>query len=323
MDLTKLVATHRAAAAAGAAPHRDDGGAGRPATAPRRLDLRLLVHEAARHRARELAAHARELRLRLGAAAVRSEPRLLAALLQRLLDWGHEQACGRVELTLDHTPWPERAQLCCSFARLPADAWPTTTHDGHLTDEPDDTRTWRAVENLAAMLGLVLRRHDGDGRSVAVIEFPCTLAPGLAAAAAADDGPGDTVPAELCPQPLVGHQVLLLAARRELRGQAAAALRPLRPMLDFVTSVDAARDYCATGLPHSLVYEEGLADAAFERLRYQLGRQSPRLVFVRIVDAGRWLDIAHAGGRTLVSVGRDALIDALPAALRFEITRLS
>ena len=319
MELSRLSALRSAAPGAAAGPAR--GAADRdltPTAAPRRIDLRLLVHEATRRRARQIAANAHELRLRLGPAAVRSEPRLLAALLQRLLDWSHEQACGRVEITLDHTPWPERAQLVCAFARLPADAGPARD----VAAAPS-TRSWRAVENLAAMLGLVLRRFEGDGRCDAVLEFPCTLAPALAAGIANDEDAAETVPAELCPPPLAGHQVLLLAARRELRGQVAAALRPLRPMLDFVASVDAARDYCANGLPQSLVYEEGLADAAFERLRYQLGRQSPRLVFVRIVDAGRWLDIAQAGGRPLVSVGRDAVIDALPAALRFELARLS
>jgi DNA-binding NtrC family response regulator len=122
-------------------------------------------------------------------------------------------------------------------------------------------------------------------------------------------------------QPLAGHHVLVLATRREVRNLIRQALRPMGLMLDFAGSVEEARLVCADGLPHALVYEASLGGSRFERLRDEMLDQLPTLAFVRVEEDGRAVEVINAGNRQITSVGRDAIIQSLPAALQDELAR--
>jgi hypothetical protein len=70
-----------------------------------------------------------------------------------------------------------------------------------------------------------------------------------------------------------------------------------------------------------VVYEASLAGPEFERLCAEWRADAPQLGFVRIVDQGLAFEVLNLGRGPVSCVGRDALIESLPAALHFELAR--
>ncbi|MBE0548913.1 MAG: hypothetical protein IH627_14955 [Rubrivivax sp.] len=293
---------------------------GRVAVRHVRLDLTALLRVAVRERAREIATQGIEVRQLLAPVEVRSDATLLSSLLRSVLGWSFEHACARIELTLDIASWPAQARLHCAFAyRLADDMAALEASPADRTDASLDTLSWLLLQQTAAVLGIGLGRRDAHGLTELTLEFPATLAPTLPALQG--EAAEDTVPAALDIQSLAGHRVLAVVAQREMRSLMHQALRPLGVMLDFVATVDEARQFCEGGLPHALVYEATPASEPFERLRAELAAEAPRLAFICIVEHGRAFEVLSVGGRPLCCVGRDAIIDSLPAALAFELAR--
>jgi len=92
-------------------------------------------------------------------------------------------------------------------------------------------------------------------------------------------------------------------------------------MIDFVTSVDEAREFCRGGMPHAVVHEAALGGEAFERLRNELLSEAQTLAFVQVTEDGSGFDVRSNGNREVVCVAREAIVESLPAALMFELTR--
>jgi len=115
--------------------------------------------------------------------------------------------------------------------------------------------------------------------------------------------------------------VLALVPRRELRGPVREALRPMGLLLDFVATVDEARQLCASGLPHVVVYDAALAGDDFDRLCAEWRADAPQLGFVRLVEHGRAFEVLNLGSGPVACVGRNAIVESLPAALHFELAR--
>jgi len=290
---------------------------GRVRQAPEPLDLTSMLREALLQRGREIEARGFELRQRLRPACVIGDATLTYSLLQALLDWAFEHAHSRIEITIDHRTWPERAVLTCRFANRPADEAPGTSPGQQR--QALETMSWRLLHQTAATLGLPIEREDGPGDTEVAIEFPRTIGespPGVATLAlAAPDGP----PAN--PRSLVGVHVLVVAARREVRQLVREALRPAGLMLDFVTSIDEAREFCRGGMPHALVHEAALGGEGFERLRRELLAEVPRLAFIQISEEGKGFEVRRQGHREIATVARAAVVDSLTSALVFELSR--
>jgi len=179
--------------------------------------------------------------------------------------------------------------------------------------------SWCLLQQTAAALGLVLHRKDTASRTTMTLEFPETLAPRIDGLSAIElDDPSQR---SLNSQPLAGRHVLVLAARREVRNTVREALRPLGLMIDFVTSVEEAIEFCRDGLPHAIVYEAALSGARFEKMRSELLAELPALAFVQIAEHGKAFEVLNLHGRQFASVGRDAIIESLPAAMMFELSR--
>jgi hypothetical protein len=288
---------------------------GRVRVNPERLDLTALLHESVRERAREIHARGIELRQQLVPAEVRTDAALLPSLLAAVLDWSFEHACAVIDLKLSVPGWPGRAQLRTAFGYRAADELVTAAAPlAGDTDPALDSMSWRLLQQTAAVLGLDLWRRDAQGTTELTLDFPDTLAPSLQTLF----NPG--APAANS-QPHAGRHVLAWVPRRELRGQVRAALRPMGVLLDFVATIDEARQLCASGLPHVVVYEASLAGPEFERLCAEWRADAPQLGFVRIVDQGRAFEVLNLGRGPVSCVGRDALIESLPAALHFELAR--
>ncbi len=296
---------------------------GRVQLANERLDLTGLLSEALRQRGREIDARGIEVRQVLSSAEIMSDSTLVFSLLQTVLDWSFEHAFGRIDMTIEVKSWPAHACLSVAFQHQPPDEVvdvPTGRTAAPVHEARLNTMAWRLIQQTAGVLGLDLTRADQPGKTKMVMEFPQTLAPRLVNPGTAPEAEERTVQAHNS-QPLAGRHIVVLAARREVRNVVRTALRPMGLMVDFVTSVEELRQLVADGLPHAVVYEAAIAGEAFERLRGEMLAEVPTLVFIRIADQGKAFEVLNLGGRQFTSVGRDAIMVALPEALTFELAR--
>lgn len=285
------------------------------------LDLTALFGEALRQRGREIEARGIEVRQVFAPASVKSDATLLFSMLQTTLDWCFEHAASRIDLKLQIKNWPAHARVTVAFLHQPPDEVITTADGAVPAEEPAlSTMSWRLMQQTAAVLGLPMKRTDHPGRTELEIEFPETLAQSLQTldAMVSDVDSGSQAHNS---QPLAGRHVVVLAARREVRNTVREALRPMGLMLDFVTSVEEAQQLVADGLPHAMVYDSTLAGDHFERLRSEMLAEVPNISFIRLAEQGKAFEVLNLGGRQFASVGRDAIIQSLPAALMFELSR--
>jgi hypothetical protein len=295
-------------------------GNGQVQLANERLDLTALLREALRQRAREIDTRGIEVRQLFSPAEVSSDATLLFSLLQTTLDWSFEHAVSRIDLTLDVKSWPAHARLASSYLHCPPDEVDTSAAPLNAGEDVVlNTMSWRLLQQTASVLGLVLKRHDTPGKTELTIEFPNTLAPRLLSL---DDMKEDAAsePAHNS-QPLAGRHVLVIAPRREVRNVVREALRPMGLMIDFVSSVEEAKELSSDGLPQAVVYEAALGGERFERLRSEMLAQAANVAFIQITEQGKAFQLHNVGGRQFASVGRDAIIESLPAALVFELSR--
>jgi hypothetical protein len=293
---------------------------GRVGVNKERVDLSALLREALAQRMREIAARGLEVRQSITPADVLVDPTLLFTLLQALFDWSFEHAASHVDVLVDIRGWPERVHLVCSFSHQPPDV---ASHDApEVTASRLETMSWRLLECCASTMGLKLERHDTLGRTLLDLEFGSPLT---------KDDAADTLlnlDLEARPtsghnsKPLAGSHVLLVVARRDVRALVRDALRPMGLMLDFVSSVEEARQFCMGGLPHAVVFEAPLGGSRMHRLQAELVAEAPMLAFIEIAEEGQAFEATHAAGQVHARVSRTSLAEALPAALVFELSRV-
>jgi hypothetical protein len=295
-------------------------GNGRVQLAHERLDLTALLREALRQRGREIAARGIEVQQVFTTAEVMSDSTLTYSLLQAVLDWSFEHAISRLDLRLGVNNWPAHAQLTATYYHQAPDEVGSGAAPLDGGEEPAlNTMSWRLLQQTAAVLGLPVQRRDTPARTELLLEFPDTLAPRVQGLELAESD--DTAALVQNSQPLAGRHVLVVAARRELRNLVREALRPMGLMLDFVPSLEEAQQLCSGGLPHAVIYDGTLAGDRFERLRDEMWAEVASIAFIRIAEQGKAFEVLNVGGRQFASVGRDALIGSLPAALLFELSR--
>jgi hypothetical protein len=287
--------------------------AGRVRQKPAPQDLTQMLRDALAQRARETASRGIDLHQEFDNATALADPSMLSALLQALL----EHARSRIEFRIDQTAWPIHARLACRFAFVPPDELPATPPQP--SGDVLDTVGWRLLQQLAHTLGVALHREDRNGATKVSIEFAQAPSSGpirlrsLDAGEAPAGGPNS--------QPMVGRHVLVISSRRETRNCIRQSLRPLGLMVDYVGSIDEAREFCAGALPHAIVFEAALAGEKFSRLRAEWSADVPTLAFIEISEEARALEISDLGGTRTSRVGRDVLMSALPGALHFELAR--
>jgi hypothetical protein len=282
---------------------------------PEPLDLTVMLREALLQRGREIEARGVEVRQRLKPACVMGDATLTYALLQTALDWSFEHTRAHIEFELAQQAWPQRAVLTLRFAHRPVDeaaGAPPQAAEAALA-----TMSWRLLHQTAATLGLPIAREDRPGDTCVTIEFPHTIVEAPAGPKLVLGGhvhaPGG--------RPLAGSHVLVVAARREVRSRVRESLRSLGLMLDFVTSVDEAREFCRGGMPDAVVHEAALGGEAFERLRRELKDEAATLAFVQITEDGKGFEVRRQGSRELATVAHAAIVEALPTALVYELAR--
>ena len=294
---------------------------GRVTLSEEKLDLTIMLREALAQRGREMASRRIEVRQVLNPATVASDPTLLFSLLQGVLDWCFEHTLSRIDLTVEIKTWPAQAQLHCAFAHSAAEVssgTPATVVAANL-----QTMSWRLIERCAHTLGLTIERHDSADRTLLTLGFPKTLMTSESVDTMLDLGLelDTTADAGRNSKPLAGSHVLVVSGRREIRSAVRDTVRSMGVMLDFVGSVAEAREFCAGGLPHAMVYEAALGGGHMQRLMAELSAEAPALAFIEIGEQGRPFEVTNVLGREHSRVSKAALAEALPQALLFELGR--
>jgi CheY-like chemotaxis protein len=285
-----------------------------------RVHLTNTVQSVLAYRAREMQAKGVQLTQSLLPIEVQIDASMLFGLLNALVDWWLDCAHGTVELRIDTRNWPVRAQLSCAF-----------THQAHeqpvgSTASDDDAMArldnmhWHLLTQTARVLGLVFDRQVTPHTVRLNIEFPGTIHSLMHEEVHHVDSQGfaDSVNSK----PLAGSHVLVVAGQRDVRLQVREALRSMGMVLDFVTSVRDAIEFCREGLPHAIVFDGTLRSPAFERLASGIRQEVPEFVFIELTNEGRSFDISTISATGMARVGREGIANALPSALVYELSRV-
>jgi hypothetical protein len=249
---------------------------------------------------------------------------LLSALVHTLLDWALRHACSQVDIQLDMKSWPPHTRLVCRFDHLPPDQAVRATDEcataALARHAPAlDSLPWHLLLQVARTMQLPIEREDADGSTVLTVEFPHTANDTLQGASSFDISSGFALANES--RPLAGRQLLVMALRREVRNQVRQAVAHMGLILEFVTTTEAAREFCQHALPSAIVYESAIYDGAFDRLRNDIRQQGPELAWIEITEQGEAFEISSFGGMSMARVGRDAIGTSLPSALMFELAK--
>ena len=292
--------------------------AGNVRLAHERVDLAALLREAVTLRQRESRSRDIQIKQTYAELNVVSDAALMFSLVETTLDWAFEHARSRLVLRLDAKTSPTRGRLTCAFLRRRPDLSPP----GDMVDGQDtalSTLSWRLLQQTAAVLGLVLTRHDTSDRSEMRLTLPDAEAPPATALPGLDT---DEVSSQFWhEQPLAGRHVVVLAAQREVRNIVRDLLRPMGTMIDFVATLDEARQLFEDALPHAIIHEAAFAGERFDQLRSSLLQEAPALAFIQIANGHQAFEVLQAEGHRYASMGVEALHDSLPAALLFELSR--
>lgn len=278
-----------------------------------RLNLANTLQSVLTHRQREIASRGIHVKQSTRPIEVLVDPALLFSLLNAVLDWAVEAARSAVDLRVDLKTWPVHGRISCSFAHAGADD-ATPDHGSAL-----ESVNWHLVQQIARAMDLEMDREDSAARVKLVLEFPRTVNDELEGLTTVELDHGDS--SSLNSKPLAGSQVLVLAARREVRVKVRNAIANMGLIVDFVASVDEAVDFCRDGLPHAIIFEGVLRGERLDQLADDIRAELPSFSFIEIVEEGNAFEISGFNGMSHARVGRDSLQHSLPSALVFELSR--
>jgi CheY-like chemotaxis protein len=290
------------------------------------VSLAQVLRDVLAQRADDLAARGIAIKQVLRPAEVIVDASLLSALLHAVLDWSLRHARTPVEFRLDMRTWPVHARFACRFGHLPPDqvagadtasSRSTPAAPRHL--ESLDCLSWRLLEHLALTMQLPLERVDGVGDTVLTLEFPHTANDSLEGASAIEIDSAFALSGDS--RALSGSHVLVIATRRDVRNQIRQAVSHMGLMLDFVTSIEAALEFCQQGLPHAIICEAAAYDRSLEQFRHDVARLGTPPAWIEITELGEAFEVSSFGGTAMARVGRDAITSSLPSALMFELAR--
>ena len=269
------------------------------------------------HRARETEARGITVKPILKPADVIVDASLLFSLLNTVLDWALANARSQIEFGVGMKTWPVHARLTCRFAHRPADELDDGAPAGSA--ESLDSLTWRLLEQTAWTMGLPLARTLNQGELMLTLEFPRTAHEEMEGLSTIELDQGFGLSSNS--KPLAGSHVLVVASRREMRVRVRDAIRHMGLVIDLVSSVEEAADFCRDGLPHAIVVEGILAGERLRQLRHEICTELPDFPFIEIIEEGTSFAMSGFGGATMGKVGRDAIESALPSVLMFELSR--
>jgi hypothetical protein len=279
-----------------------------------RLDLNKVLRQALDTTAAQAEAQAARLISAGALAEVMGDASLINALLCTAIDWcnAHAKASPSWQITMQAQP--ARACVVCQFAHgEPTTELHTPPNHLHVLNNLD----WLLLQYTAHMAGVVVHRFDDAHQSKLKLEFLHTVNNTLAGASTTELGQGSESKTQLA-----GCQVLVLAAKRDARQEVGAALLGHDLFIDYVPTLDAARDYCAEGAPQVLIYESAFESGALRQLATQLQAKSPATALIEVLPAGHSWEMGEADTSSgAACLGADALRDLLPSVMVLELAR--
>jgi hypothetical protein len=289
---------------------------GRIRQSPEQVSVTQMLREVLLQRGREATARQIEINQALKPAEVVVDATLLYALLQAVVDWGLDLAKSNIEFKLDVKAWPPYARLSCRFAHAgdePAPGMPAPPQPAL------DSMAWRLVQQIAWTLSLVMDRVVSDHETTLTLEFPRTVAEQIEGVSVVEIDQGFGVSDNS--KPLAGSHVLVVCGGREVRTLVRESIRHMGLLVDFVNTVEEAEEFCRDALPHAIIFESVLVNDRFQRLRTSILNEMANFVFIEIAAEGNALKLSTQGEGQRACLGRDAIMQSLPSALIFELSR--
>ena len=291
---------------------------GRIRQSPEQISITQMLREVLLQRGREASARQIEVSQALKPAEIVVDATLLYALLQAVVDWSIDLAQKNLEFKLDIKAWPPYARLTVRFAHASSDASDRLTPVG--TPLPSlDSMSWRLVQQISWTLGLVMDRAVSMTETTLTIEFPRTIHDEIEGVSVVEIDQGFGVSDNS--KPLAGSHVLVVAGGREMRSLIKESIRHMGLLVDFVNSVEEAEEFCRDALPHAIIYESVLANERFHKLRVGISSEMPSFVFIEVKPEGNALQLSTGGHDNGARIGREAVMQSLPSALIFELSR--
>lgn len=292
---------------------------GRIRQSPEQVNLTQMTRDVLLQRGREAAAKGIELRQSMRPADVVVDATLMHSLLQAMVDWALEHANAAIEYRIDMRPWPPNARLSCQFRYQQPDLVGMGVVASNEQVSSLDSMSWRLVQQIAWTLQLTIERQDVQDQTTLTLEFPRTVSEQIEGVSAIEIDQGFGVSDNS--KPLAGSHVLVIAARRDTRSDIREATRHMGLLVDFVSSVEEAEEFCRDALPHAIVYESVLSGERLDTLRDNIVVEVAQFVFIEITEEGKQFELSHEGEQHHAIVGREAVLQSLPSALIFELSR--
>ena len=291
---------------------------GRARQSHERVHLTNTVQSVLAHRARELQGRGVQVVQTMAPVEVLADAPMLFSLLNGLVDWWLACAHGTIELRVDIKPWPAHGQLDVRLNHRPADL-----SDGLQRGEfpaAVNGLTWHLIDQIAQSMGLKLERQVEAVSLSLSLEFPHTINPLLAPDPV--DEPDQGFATSLNSKPLAGSHILVVAARRDLRLLVREAVKSMGLIVDFVSSVGEATQFCREALPHAIIFESSLRGQRLDQLVAGIRQEVPDFVLLEVLDEGSAFDISTISPTGVARVGREAILTSLPSALVYELARV-
>ncbi len=291
---------------------------GRIRQTPEQISVTQMLREVLLQRGREATARQIEISQALKPAEVVADATLLYALMQAVVDWSLDLARKSLEFRIEIKAWPPYARLSARFSHASSDASDRLTPVG--TPLPSlDSMSWRLVQQISWTLDLVLERTVSDNETTLTIEFPRTVHDEIEGVSVVEIDQGFGVSENS--KPLAGSHVLVVAGGRDMRSLIKESIRHMGLLVDFVGSVDEAEEFCREALPHAIIYESVLANEKFQKLRLGISMDMPTFVFIEVAPEGGALQLSTNHAENHARIGRDAVMQSLPSALIYELSR--
>ena len=291
---------------------------GRIRQSPEQISVTQMLREVLLQRGREATARQIEISQALKPAEIVVDATLLYALLQAVVDWSLDLAQKNIEFKLDIKAWPPYARLSVRFAHASSDASDRLTPVG--TPLPSlDSMSWRLVQQISWTLGLVMDRAVSETETTLTIGFPRTIHDEIEGVSVVEIDQGFGVSDNS--KPLAGSHVLVVAGGREVRSLIKESIRHMGLLVDFVNSVEEAEEFCRDALPHAIIYESVLANDRFHKLRVGISSEMPSFVFIEVAPEGNALQLSSGSNDNGARIGREAVMQSLPSALIYELSK--
>lgn len=290
---------------------------GRVQQAPEPVQLTEMLQGAVNHRSREIHARGILIKPKLRPVEVVVDASLLFGLLNTVVDWALRHARSAIELWVDVKSWPRHAVLSCRYMHSLADEQDSRSQ-ALAARASLDSLTWRLIEETARVMGLPLQRHTEGQFTLLCVEFPHTNSETAKAFRHLDLDQGFSPSTQH--QPVAGNQVLVVGSRRELRLEIKEAIKDMGLVIDLVSSVNQAVDFCTESLPHAVIFESALRGDKLRQLQAELLDEVPDMVFIEILEEGNRFETSGFDHASMAKVGRGALASALPSVLVYELS---